>query len=368
MSRPSAPGVSVDISGAAKVAARRIRRLGKAVLIDFTTQGGTENELMAWYRSRSDRLVHALQLRREREGPYFHQFVVFELKDGGGLFRIDRRLRPDEDAPLNSLKDEGIPAYDTIEPVATWDDPLFPASDCLISIEFKVNVYLALILKICRAIQDHPLAKVYTLQRYNCYFFAQTIMLWATCGAFDWASTGNWPPESLLTLNSNGGFLKLDEHAQEHTDYSILAHMGTPITTQFTYKGYTLTLTLARQTCLPELQRNEIHQLKVANLLWEEDDMKGLYNKIDASAQHLLEILWKEEQAHQLVYKFPMNRLGTSQDSLSPFDFRQLNEVIIEVRSAQETQLGLGQTSALIFQIFRPTQVGLRNKLQLYKL
>ncbi|EUC54770.1 hypothetical protein RSOL_072700, partial [Rhizoctonia solani AG-3 Rhs1AP] len=191
MSRPSAPGVSVDISGAAKLAARRIRRLGKAVPIDFSTEA--DNELVAWYRGRSDRLVRALQLRQEREGPYFHQFVVFELKDGGGFFRIDRRLRPDEDTPLNSLKDEGIPAYDTIEPVVAWDDPLFPASDCLISIEFKVDVYLALILKVCRAIQEHPLAKVYTLQRYNCYFFAQTIMLWATCGAADWADTWNWP-------------------------------------------------------------------------------------------------------------------------------------------------------------------------------
>ncbi|KEP46145.1 hypothetical protein V565_216260 [Rhizoctonia solani 123E] len=186
MSRPSAPGTSVDISGAAKVAARRLRGLGKAFPIDFTTKGGTENELMTWYRGRPNRLVRTLQLRREREEPYFHQFIVFELN--GEFFRIDRRLRPDEDTPLNSLKDEGIPAYDTIEPVATWDDALFPASDCLTSIDFRGDVYLALILKICQVIQSHPLAKVYTLQRYNCYFFAQTIMLCAARGAYNQAA------------------------------------------------------------------------------------------------------------------------------------------------------------------------------------
>ncbi|CAE6451444.1 unnamed protein product [Rhizoctonia solani] len=351
MSRPSAPGVSVDISGAAKLAARRIRRLGKAVPIDFSTEA--DNELVAWYRGRSDRLVRALQLRQEREGPYFHQFVVFELKDGGGFFRIDRRLRPDEDTPLNSLKDEGIPAYDTIEPVVAWDDPLFPASDCLISIEFKVDVYLALILKVCRAIQEHPLAKVYTLQRYNCYFFAQTIMLWATCGAADWAGAGNSPPHWMPTPNSNKGFLKLNKPSHKHTDYSKLAHTSTPITTQFTYKGYTLTLTFAQKTHLPDIQRNEIHQLKIVAPSWEMNDVKSLCNKIDASVQHLLETYWKEERIYQLLYKYLMNTsfLQTSEDIPSYYRSRpRFNEIIIEVRSAQEAGLDSGPTDALIFQ------------------
>ncbi|KAG8702217.1 hypothetical protein FRC11_011616, partial [Ceratobasidium sp. 423] len=110
-----------------------------------------------WRCGRSNQLIRAIQLRREREGPYFHQFVVFELKDGGGLFRIDRRLRPDEGTPLNCLKDEGIEAFDTIEPVASWDDPLFVASNCLIEIEFKADVHLGLILDICafRTLQDY---------------------------------------------------------------------------------------------------------------------------------------------------------------------------------------------------------------------
>ncbi|EUC54771.1 hypothetical protein RSOL_072710, partial [Rhizoctonia solani AG-3 Rhs1AP] len=249
MSRPSAPGTSVDISGAAKVAARRLRGLGKAFPIDFTTKGGTENELMTWYRGRPNRLVRTLQLRREREEPYFHQFIVFELN--GEFFRIDRRLRPDEDTPLNSLKDEGIPAYDTIEPVATWDDALFPASDCLTSIDFRGDVYLALILKICQVIQSHPLAKVYTLQRYNCYFFAQTIMLCAARGAYNQAGTWDWPPRWVPAPNpSEDDFLELNEPAHELADHSRLDRMIAPINAQFTYKGYTLTLTLAQKNPL----------------------------------------------------------------------------------------------------------------------
>ncbi|KAL5633630.1 hypothetical protein ACGC1H_003944 [Rhizoctonia solani] len=355
MSRPSAPGVSVDLSGAARVAARRVRRLGKPVLIDFETEG-SENELMAWYRGRADRLVRALQLRREREGPYFHQFVVFELKDGGGLFRIDRRLRPDEDAPLNSLKDDGIPAYDTIEPVIAWDDPLFPTSDCLISIEFKVDVYLALILKICRAIQRHPLAKVYTLQRYNCYFFAQTIIMWAACGAADWASTGNRPPELVPRLNSNKGFLELNQPAHEHADYSELRHASTPITTQFTYQGYTLTLTLTQRTYLPTLHRSQLRKLKIATPS-SEINVNSLRNKIDASVQHLLETHWREEPIRKLLCEYLIKRsvLHTREDSHYYSRSRPtFNKITIEVRSVRETGFDSGPTGALIFWTHSP--------------
>ncbi|KEP44981.1 hypothetical protein V565_336380 [Rhizoctonia solani 123E] len=307
---------------------------------------------MAWYRSRSDRLVRALQLRREREGPYFHQFIVFELKGNGGLFRIDRRLRPGEDTPLNSLKDAGVPAFDTIEPVVTWDDPLFPASDCLISIEFKVDVYLALILKICRAIQEHPLAKVYTLQRYNCYFFAQTTVLCAAYAA-DWADTWNWPQEWMPTPNPNKGFLELNKPAHERVDYSKLAHTSTPVTTQFTYKGYTLTLILAQRSRLPILLQNQIRQLKIGTPSWAMDDVESLCDKIDASVQHLLEAHWQEKQAHQLLYKYLLNEniLQTNDDFLSHSRSRpRFNEITIEVHSAQETGLDSGSTGALIFQ------------------
>ncbi|EUC54774.1 hypothetical protein RSOL_072940 [Rhizoctonia solani AG-3 Rhs1AP] len=375
MSRPSAPGVSVDISGAAKVAARRIRRLGRAVPIDFNLKAGTENELMAWYRGRSDGLVRALQLRQEREGPYFHQFIVFELQDGGGLFRIDRRLRPNEDAPMNSLKDEGIPAFDTIEPVVAWDDPLFPASDCLISIEFKVDVYLALILKICRAIQEHPLAQVYTLQRYNCYFFAQTITMCAACGAVDWARIGICPLKWLPTLNSNTGFLKFNESAHEHADYSEVGHTSTPIniTTQFTHKGHKLTLALARRTSLPRIPHYQIDKPNIVAPSWKKDDVESLRHKIDTSVQYLLETYWKEGPIRRVLLKYLMAKesLKISKDlsSFSPY-MPRLPEIVIEVRSAQETRLGPGQAGALMFQIpiYKPVpsaigyQVGLQKR------
>ncbi|CAE6451458.1 unnamed protein product [Rhizoctonia solani] len=377
MSQPSAPGVSVDLSGAARVAARRLRGLGKAFPIDFTTKEGTENELMTWYRSRSCQFVRTLQLRREREGPYFHQFIVFELTDGGGLFRIDRRLRPDEDSPMNSLKDEGIPAYDTIEPVASWDDTFFPTSDCLISIDFPENVYLALILKICQVIQGHPLAKVYTLQRYNCYFFAQTIMLWAACGAVDWASTRNWPPEWVPTLNSNKGFLELNKPSHEHADYSKLGHISPPFyfTTQFTYKGHILTLILTRRTSLPQLKRSRIHSLQVLTPSWVMDDVKFLLNKIDASVQHLLETYWEEGPIHRILRNYVMdtNIWEISEDFRSSFrSMPKFGEIVIELRSVQEARLGSGQTGALIFQapsfVIRPTPTTIINRPQLYQM
>ncbi|KAJ1306366.1 hypothetical protein OPQ81_007372 [Rhizoctonia solani] len=196
MSISRSPRYSVDLTDATVAAGRRIRGLGGTIPIDFNLDQGDESELAKWYRDRSNQVVRAMQLRREREAPYFHQFIVFELGDNCSLFRIDRRLRPDEDSPLSSLKDEGIPAFDTIESVVSWDDPLFVTSDCLIAIEFKVDVYLALVLKVCRQIQMHSLANKYTLQRYNCYFFAQTLISCVVCGASDWRGTGNLLPKA----------------------------------------------------------------------------------------------------------------------------------------------------------------------------
>ncbi|CUA71496.1 hypothetical protein RSOLAG22IIIB_09624 [Rhizoctonia solani] len=336
MPRITAPGYSVDISDAARVALRRVRGLGGVTPIDFTSKKANGYNMTLWYQLRSTALVRALQLHREREGPYFHQFIVFELHDSGGLFRIDRRLRPDEGAPLNSLRDEGIAAFDTIEPVGSWDDPLFTASDCLISIGFKVDVHLALILKICRAIQEHPLAQAYTLQRYNCYFFAQTIILCVACGVSNWAGTGDWLFEYELDIsqeerrvlkskpNSNRGFLGLNARVQECVDH---------------LEGHKFTLATAQKTFLRKIQFEEIRELWMDTSSWGMYSIDFLLNKIDSSIQYLLETHLEAERALRLftAYNYPMIRdiwdipIRGFFPSFSP----KFDDIFIEIRSAE---------------------------------
>jgi hypothetical protein len=65
-----------------------------------------------------------MQLRRGREAPFFDELIIFNLQ-GDGYFRIDRRQRPDEGVPLDSIYTRGVEAQDTIEEVTSLNAPLY---------------------------------------------------------------------------------------------------------------------------------------------------------------------------------------------------------------------------------------------------
>lgn len=192
MSHP--PGASYHISNALIIAKRAALGLEPPVRLKFSQTWSQSNPLFEWYQRRGDRtLIRAMQLRKERKSPFFHEYIAFSLQDSGGFFRMDRRQQPDENTPLDSIYTHGVEPFDTIEEVSSLDDGLYGSSDCLIEIEFKSNtkVHLALLLKICHAICQHKHSSVYTLQRYNCYFFAQTIILCTACAASNWDGTSD---------------------------------------------------------------------------------------------------------------------------------------------------------------------------------
>lgn len=153
-------------------------KLEDPIRIEFIREWKGGNPLYDWYHRRVDPLIWGMQLRKERRGPWFHEYIVVALgdRDSPSYFRVDRRPCPDEEDLLNSMG-AGCEAYDTIEEITSFDDSRHCASDCLIEIEFEFQVSLALLLKVCHAIHRHPASRMYTLQRYNCYFLAQTILL-----------------------------------------------------------------------------------------------------------------------------------------------------------------------------------------------
>ncbi|CAE7084550.1 unnamed protein product [Rhizoctonia solani] len=315
MSLNRAPGYSVDLTDALRIASRCARGLGGV------TQIGAD-ELAKWYNERPTKLVHAVQLRRERAGPYFHQFFAFKLEDGD-MFRIDRRLRPDESAPQNSLSDEGIPAYDTIEPVVAWDDPLFVASDCLISIEFKVEVHLALILKVCQQIQAHQLSKVYTLQRYNCYFFAQTLILCLACGVSNWTGMGTWLsmrynyyfPSSrqglpVLTPNSNAGIFGTKNPANKNSYYPKRHKGDAPPIKQFRFKGIVYSLLITAESepqsrpplSEPILSLADRLIRSIPREILEISDEQDMRNRLATNLWDLVDRWWRADRT-RLIFK-----------------------------------------------------------------
>ncbi|KDN43389.1 hypothetical protein RSAG8_06173, partial [Rhizoctonia solani AG-8 WAC10335] len=196
------PGASTyRIANKAILAARKALKLQRPFELEFQNWG-PQNAVYTWYKALQNPNIHTLHLRKERQAPFFHEFIVVRLKDGT-YWRIDRRQLQDEPTPINCIQEQGVPAFDTIEQVTGMGsflglDPLLAAaSDCMVELEFKKDVDVGLVLRICRAIKEHPKANVYTLQRYNCFFFAQTMLMCTACGASDWAGwgepTGNGP-------------------------------------------------------------------------------------------------------------------------------------------------------------------------------
>lgn len=189
---PVPPGASYRTSNDLIIAKRRSLNLEDPVRIQFTRPWEVGNPLFDWYNHRRNLSIHTMQLRKEREYPFFHEYIVFRLRDFGGCYRIDRRQRPDEDIPLESIYQGGVEAYDTIEHVRSLDDTLYCPSDCIVEIEFKVDVPIALLPRIFEAIHEHPRARLYTLQRFNCYFFAQTILLCTARSAIEYSVQAIW--------------------------------------------------------------------------------------------------------------------------------------------------------------------------------
>ncbi|KAH7326916.1 hypothetical protein B0J17DRAFT_222321 [Rhizoctonia solani] len=156
---------------------------------------GPGNEVFDWYTGLPNKSIHTIHLRKERKSPFYHEYITFRLRDDT-YWRIDRRQFQDEPTPINCIYEPGVPAHDTIIQTTGLGSPLGrdpllgSASGCMIELEFKKDVDVGLVLRICRAIKAHPKAKVYTLQRYNSYFFAQTIIMCIACGVSNWGGWG----------------------------------------------------------------------------------------------------------------------------------------------------------------------------------
>ena len=137
-------------------------------------------DLVDWYNSHGSRgfsAIDKIQLRKNRQHPYYHEYIVI-ITRGGYTFRIDRR--PDADAAFDTIMREGCTPYDTIEEVdSTSLEVLNGVSECVVELHWRgeQTVNLLFILFICFRIRNDKWTKRYTLQHYNCYFLSWTIIM-----------------------------------------------------------------------------------------------------------------------------------------------------------------------------------------------
>ncbi|CAE6509328.1 unnamed protein product [Rhizoctonia solani] len=181
------------------------------VRIQFNQNRDPSTSLLHWRQHHESKIIVTMQLRREQKAP-FHEYVAFKLKNGS-CFRVDRRWLSGEQSLLACTNDKGPEAYDSIEQIATLEDSTYDISDCLIQFDFSKFVDLDFLFDVFRAIASHKQAAVYTIRRFNCYFYAHTIILCTIhCAYGFWCDVWQSQPQHSLGSSSS--------HAVPHPRHS----------------------------------------------------------------------------------------------------------------------------------------------------
>lgn len=143
-----------------------------------------------WYDSQPSKRFTHLQYRKEREAPFYHEFIVAELENKT-VCRFDRR--GDVQTRANAFTLDGITAEDTAHVISPIEDhyaDINNKSDQLLRIHFPKGQDLLTILAICYGVQKDDAASAYTLTKYNCYFLSWTIITATARRTVDWALLG----------------------------------------------------------------------------------------------------------------------------------------------------------------------------------
>lgn len=146
---------------------------------------------MRWYMAQPSRNIRSLEHRKEMGGIFKHEFIVLRL-DGEAICRLERMGDPD--ARFDAITPQGTTAYDLIESFqqGKLSDAHLGTSEVLAKVEFPKEVDLLLVLLACRAIHEGENTCKYTLQTFNCYFFALAIQSTLTRLHADWVKTSNY--------------------------------------------------------------------------------------------------------------------------------------------------------------------------------
>jgi len=153
-------------------------RSRKMAPVRITCRDWDDGVIFDWYREEEYTTISKLELRKERDN-YKHEYIVIYL-DNGWVHRIDRR--PIRGANFEPISKEGCEAEDCLTPVSDADlNVIRSETDAEITLEFGSNKPdLYSVIAVAVAIHLDPRTKNYTLQQYNCYFVARSIITLVT--------------------------------------------------------------------------------------------------------------------------------------------------------------------------------------------
>jgi hypothetical protein len=140
-----------------------------------------------WYYEQPFTEFQSLEHRKERTG-FQHEFIVLILLDGS-ICRLERMGDPD--ARFDALRSQGSIAHDIAQyfPPDKLSEACLGTSDIVAEITFPHRLDIIDVLRVCRAIHEGEKTRNYTLQCFNCYFFAIAIQSVLTRLVAGWGET-----------------------------------------------------------------------------------------------------------------------------------------------------------------------------------
>ncbi|KAB5591571.1 hypothetical protein CTheo_5000 [Ceratobasidium theobromae] len=151
--------------------------------------------VMKWHadqRSSSTRFRSIRHLQDDNP-PFFHEYLLLELEDGS----ICRVERTGEGSRVDAVRFIGCPANDTIQWFTTRNYEIYTRdkpSKLIARVNFYHDFDILDVLAICYAVHAQRRTRAYTLQRFNCYFLCNTILLVLTRHLAEW--------ENIITLDT----------------------------------------------------------------------------------------------------------------------------------------------------------------------
>ncbi|QRV77235.1 hypothetical protein RhiJN_05250 [Ceratobasidium sp. AG-Ba] len=133
-----------------------------------------ECKVIQWYRAQSGygTNVRAVEHRKSTQNSLHHEFLLLKLD--GGTYLVERT---GSGSQTDAMRHKGCISRDQIRRLSDSDyKAIQKTSERISEIEFIRQFDLIDVLAICYSIQRTKACSVYTLQRYNCYYFCLTII------------------------------------------------------------------------------------------------------------------------------------------------------------------------------------------------
>ncbi|QRV99695.1 hypothetical protein RhiJN_27714 [Ceratobasidium sp. AG-Ba] len=157
-----------------------------------------------WYKKQQQFCTRFRSIRhlRDMSTAFYHEFLVLDLNDGS-CCRVERL---GAGSKVDAIRTIGCMANDYIRYFPKGKNSSTPDEhpELVAKIEFLHDIDIIDVLAVCYAIYKPRRTRAYTLQRFNCYFLCNTILMVLTRRLVRWEkelTNDNWRHELHSSLN-----------------------------------------------------------------------------------------------------------------------------------------------------------------------